>query len=393
MAALTRKRPGCARFVGGCVRNVLLDAPVSDLDIATQLRPEETVEALKAAGIKAIPTGFEHGTITAVCEGVPYEITSLRRDVETDGRRAVVAFTDDWAEDAQRRDFRMNALYADEEGWVYDPTGGIADIYARRVVFIGDADTRLREDHLRNLRFFRFSSWYADDIDPDGLAACGRLKDGLNQIAAERIWKELGKLLEAPNPVAALEAMFEAGVLQIILPEADSLEGIRALMKIEAHGGTSFDKFKRLQSILPRNSETVSLIADRLRFSNAEAERLALWAKAEPYPKGADDIREWLYSMPVQTGRDMVVWSWAMDRDSQSDWGWQNAHDVAKGWPRPVFPLKGADLLKAGMMPGPSIGEHLKDIEVRWVENGFRFEGLVDEFTDPQIRSALQSLR
>ncbi|MEO1643183.1 MAG: CCA tRNA nucleotidyltransferase, partial [Pseudomonadota bacterium] len=218
IAALEAARPRCARFVGGCVRNAIMGREVDDIDIATQLEPEATLAALEAAGIRAIPTGVEHGTVTAIVDHVPFEITSLRRDVETDGRRAVVAFTEDWAEDAQRRDFRLNALYAAPDGEVFDPVGGgYEDALAGRVIFIGEADERLREDYLRILRFFRFNAWYGAGIDEEGLAACARQRDGLQQIAKERIWKEFKKLLAAPEPVAAVEAMMASGVLGHIL--------------------------------------------------------------------------------------------------------------------------------------------------------------------------------
>ena len=230
MAALEAVRPGGARFVGGCVRNTLMDRPVDDIDIATQLKPEETLAALEAHKIRAIPTGIEHGTVTAGFEGEPFEITSLRRDVETDGRRAVVAFTDDWTEDAQRRDFRMNALYAAPNGELFDPVGGgYDDALAGRVIFIGDADARLREDYLRILRFFRFNAWYGAGVDADGLAACARQKQGLEKIARERIWKELKKLLSAPAPRPAVQAMAESGVLDEILPDHHGLDVLHNL--------------------------------------------------------------------------------------------------------------------------------------------------------------------
>ncbi len=205
VAALEAARPGGVRFVGGCVRNCVMGRAVDDIDIATQLEPAQTITALKTAGLRAIPTGIEHGTVTAIVDHVPFEITSLRRDVETDGRRAVVAFTQDWAEDAQRRDFRMNALYAAPDGEMFDPVGGgYEDAMAGRVIFIGDADQRLREDYLRILRFFRFNAWYGAELDQDGLAACTRQAAGLSQIARERVWKELKKMLAAPEPATAM---------------------------------------------------------------------------------------------------------------------------------------------------------------------------------------------
>ena len=391
MGALEAARPDCARFVGGCVRNELLDVVVADIDIATQLKPEETIAALKTAGIRAIPTGIEHGTITAVCDGEPFEITSLRRDVETDGRRAVVAFTEDWNEDAHRRDFRLNALYADAEGQVFDPTGGLDDIAARKVVFIGNAQTRLREDHLRNLRFFRFTAWYADSIDETGLAACVSLKDGLQQIAAERIWKELEKLFAAPDPYATVAAMWQSGVLAVVLPEARDQSQFLRLKTVEDAGNLQPDGVQRLLTMFPRDEGIARAVSSRLRMSRAEADRLKFWAKAADMPQAEADLKAWLYGLPVQTGVDLVLWFWSADPGRKIDW--LKALDIARNWERPVFPLKGADLLKQGMSPGRDVGETLKSLEARWVAAGFKFDGWSDEITNPQIRSAIQSKR
>ena len=235
MAALEAEGgPDVARFVGGCVRNSLMGRAVDDVDIATRLEPQAVMAALKAAGLKAVPTGLDHGTVTAVAEAQPFEITTLRRDVTTDGRRATVAFTTDWAEDAGRRDFHINALYADGEGRVFDPTGhGLADIAARRVAFVGDAGRRIREDRLRILRFFRFHAWYgAGDPDAAGLAACVEEAGGLGELSAERVSKELLKLLAAPNPVPTVEVMAHTGVLARLLPEAGTLEALRAMAAV-----------------------------------------------------------------------------------------------------------------------------------------------------------------
>jgi poly(A) polymerase len=235
MAALAAAGgPDCARFVGGCVRNALLRKPVADIDIATALTPDAVIKALTDARLKAIPTGVEHGTVTAVSEGRPYEITTLRRDVETDGRRAVVAFTTDWNEDAQRRDFRLNSLYAAADGALFDPTGeGLADLKAGRIVFVGDAATRIREDALRILRFFRFQAWYGKgDPDPVGLAACAELRGLIANLSAERVSAELLKLLAAEDPREAVRLMAQTGVLSAALPEAVGLERFEALVTI-----------------------------------------------------------------------------------------------------------------------------------------------------------------
>src|SRR5436190_17434591 len=227
--------PDCARFVGGCVRNAVIGRPVDEIDIATVLTPDETTAALQAAGLKAVPTGVDHGTVTAVSDHRPFEITTLRRDVATDGRRAVVAFTRDWAEDAQRRDFTLNALYAGRDGAIFDPTGhGVADAKAGRIVFVGEPEQRLREDHLRILRFFRFLAWYGKgEPDAAAVAACAALKGEIPSLAAERISKELLKLLAADDPRPAVRLMAETGVLAQVLPDAADLARFEALVEVE----------------------------------------------------------------------------------------------------------------------------------------------------------------
>ena len=248
------------------MRNAIMGRSVDDIDIATQLTPDATLDALKTANIRAIPTGIEHGTVTAIVEGQPFEITSLRRDVETDGRRAVVAFTDDWTEDAQRRDFRLNALYAAPDGTVFDPVGGgVDDALAGRVIFIGDADERLREDYLRILRFFRFNAWYGAGIDADGLAACQRQGQGLAKIAKERIWKELKKLLTAPRPLPVLVAMEQTGVLDDVLPDHDGTDRLHDLDLTEQLTGVQPDPMLRLMALLPRSALAVQQTHAALR--------------------------------------------------------------------------------------------------------------------------------
>ncbi|WP_300395514.1 CCA tRNA nucleotidyltransferase [Henriciella sp.] len=364
--ALEQARPASARFVGGCVRNALMGMPVDDIDIATQLSPEAVIRALEAAGIKAIPTGIEHGTITAVYQGQPFEITTLRRDVETDGRRAVVAFTEDWTEDAARRDFRLNALYAEPDGTIHDPIeGGLEDAAHGRVVFIGDADQRLREDYLRILRFFRFNAWYGAGIDEDGLAACARQKDGLKQIASERIWKELHKLLAAPDPTEAVAAMKESGVLSILLPEAETLDGLHDLRVSEGLSGVQPDPMLRLMGLIHRSANSVVAVSKRLRLSNAEANRLTMWA-ADNLPDvstlNARQLRQALY----WHGKQAVV-----DRALTSGRNVRDLLHATRAWRRPEFPIGGDDALAAGLK-GPEIGQTLRALEEWWMAEDFQ---------------------
>jgi poly(A) polymerase len=372
MAALEAARPGGSRFVGGCVRNVFREStrPDDDIDIASQLEPPAIIAALEAAGIRALPTGIDHGTITALFDSRPYEITTLRRDVETDGRRAVVAFTEDWAEDAARRDFRLNALYADADGTVFEPiAGALDDAKAGRVIFIGDADQRLREDYLRILRFFRFNAWYGEALDADGLAACARQRQGLQKIAAERIWKELKKLLGAPDPAAAMLAMEESGVLAEILPGADA-GGLAALREAEREAGTTPDPMQRVMALMPRRSRDIDALAQRLRLSNVEHRRLAAWASAGmSHVMGLADCD--LHAAIYQFGREAMLDRAMLEAAQSADAPKVIARMRAiSEWQRPDFPLGGDDALALGLN-GPDVGAALRAAEAAWIESDF----------------------
>jgi len=377
MAALEASGgPGCARFVGGCVRNTLLKAPVADIDIATTLAPEGVMEALKAAGLRSVPTGLDHGTVTAICGGKPYEITTLRRDVSTDGRRAVVAFTDDWAQDAQRRDFRLNALYADAQGNVFDPTGGgLEDAGAGRIVFVGDAQTRIREDYLRILRFFRFFAWYGrGEADREALAACEALKDGMDQLSAERVSKELLKLLAADDPRPAVRLMAATGVLTQVLPAAGSLARFEALVAIETEQLFDNDPELRLTALLPDDPETARKSAERLRLSNATRERLVAALGTEHRlvsylsPKEA---RQRVYQLGQQAFADRVKLAWAGAKKGSSAPQWRGLLALGQTWTAPTLPLTGEEVMAAGVPKGPLVGEVMREVEAWWIDNDF----------------------
>jgi len=363
---------GCARFVGGCVRNALIGAPVADIDIATTLRPEQTEAAVRAAGLKAVPTGIAHGTVTAVAGGQPFEITTLRRDVSTDGRNATVAFTDDWAEDAARRDFRLNALYADAQGQVYDPTGhGVDDARAGRVVFVGDPATRIREDYLRILRFFRFHAWYGrGEPDAAGLAACRDLAAGMTRLSAERVSSELMKLLAAPDPRPALAAMAGAGVLAQVLPEATLTP------PFEAGAAQSHDAVVRLMLLLPPDEAVVRGAAARLRLPNAVRDRLVFAAVALPavdLSMSEREARAVLYRHGAPAVADALHrrWAEAPDRDDDA----RRLLALADSWTRPKLPVGGRDLARLGVPPGPETGRLLKAFEESWIADDFPSEG------------------
>lgn len=362
----------CARFVGGCVRNAVLGAPIDDVDIATVLTPEAVVRALKAAGLKSVPTGMEHGTVTAISERQPFEITTLRRDVSTDGRRATVAFTDDWAEDAARRDFRLNALYADSDGVILDPTGaGYDDALAGRIVFVGEPEQRIEEDYLRILRFYRFFAWYGRGApDAAAVAACAALAEGVERLSAERVSKEVLKLLAAPDPRPAVRLMRDAGVLGRILPPSNSVTLFEAMV------GVSPDPVLRLSALLPADVETVRASANRLRLSNAQKDRLIATVRAPLDPDMNDaQARAVIWREGRQAFEDRVRRAWAAGGEAAR---MQAFLALAADWTPPKLPVGGRDLARLGLKPGPETGRVLKAFEDGWIADDFPDHGHED---------------
>ncbi|RMA42716.1 CCA tRNA nucleotidyltransferase [Rhodophyticola porphyridii] len=351
-----------ALFVGGCVRNGLIGVRVSDIDIATDATPDVVCDLAENAGLRAVPTGIEHGTVTVIAQGKPHEVTTFRKDVETHGRHATVAFSTDIAEDAARRDFTMNALYASPDGEVLDPTGeGLADLSSRRLRFIGRAEDRIREDYLRILRFFRFHAWYADPengLDPDGLSACAALSAGLETLSKERIGSEIKKLLSAPNPAPAVAAMAQTGVLIHALPGADACR-LPILIDIEDAHDIPADPIRRLAALGGQSPESA------LRLSKAEGRRLSLIAEqigtaTGPmelgYRHGADDARDILMLRAASFERRLDP---------------AELDDVARGAVA-LFPITAADLMPA--LSGPALGAKLKELENRWIASGFTLD-------------------
>jgi poly(A) polymerase/tRNA nucleotidyltransferase (CCA-adding enzyme) len=346
-----------ARLVGGAVRDTLLELPVADIDLATPGTPDETLTALTRAGIRAIPTGIDHGTITAVVQGRNFEITSLRRDEETDGRHARVAFTDDWHEDAARRDFTINAMSMRADGAVFDYFGGIADLRAGRVRFVGHAAIRITEDYLRILRFFRFFARYATGApDTAAVAAIRAAIPGLGRLSAERIWSELRRILVAPDPSSAVALMAELGVLAATIPECVDV----ALLARLVAAGAPPDPILRLAALLTGDANT---FADRLKLSSAERERLLVLRAPPPPDPGADDLalRRLLADTPpgILIGRAWLATPEAAD-----------LRDRIAAIPRPIFPLEGRDALALGVAPGPAIGTALRAVRVWWLSGG-----------------------
>ncbi|MGX1199006.1 CCA tRNA nucleotidyltransferase [Parvibaculum sp. MBR-TMA-1.3b-4.2] len=368
---------GTARFVGGCVRNSLLGESVTDVDIATTETPDRAQALLEAKGIKVIPTGIEHGTVTAVAEGRHFEITTLRVDVATHGRHADVEFTEDWVEDAKRRDFTMNALYADKDGTLHDPLGGQDDLQARLVRFIGDPRERIREDYLRILRFFRFHAWYGKgEPDAASLKACAEEKEGMKQLSGERIRVELFKTLTADEAPAAFRQMAASGVLTEVLPEASKLDRFENLVRIERDQLFTADPSPvvRLGAMLDLDKAGVDALADRLKFSNKDRERLTAMltdtTKIVCY-LSMREVRRALYNMGLELFKDRVMLGWASEKPDHNAFQWRAMLAMADSWEKPQLPLDGAMMKAAGVPEGPEMGRVYREVEEWWVDSDF----------------------
>ncbi len=369
-----------ARFVGGCVRNALLGEPLADYDIATTIEPRQVAKLLKAENISVHETGLAHGTLTAVVDGTVYEITTLRRDVSTDGRRATVEFTEDWTEDARRRDFTINALYVDLDGKIYDPTGqGLDDIKVRKIRFVGNARTRIEEDYLRILRFFRFNAWYSADksMDADGLTACRELKAGLKTLSAERVWSEIKKLLSAPTPFRTVNVMSVNGILETLLPEASNSEGLQLICALEEKYALTPDPYVRLMAMSARDELAMARLCKRLKMSNKEKARLIYWAGDQT------DLRPGLpdkeTNIAIYTSGKQVAMDRAMIRSAGADdpiesGAWWRLYVTARDWQWPEFPVTGKDLITLGIPHGEKLGKALAALKALWIRSGFKVE-------------------
>jgi poly(A) polymerase len=366
---------GEARFVGGAVRNALLGEPVTDVDIATPVRPDDVMRLLAQAGLGIAPTGIAHGTVTAIAGGKPFEVTTLRRDVSTDGRRAVVAFSSDWKEDAARRDFTINALYADESGNVFDYFGGAGDLTARHVRFVGDPSTRIREDYLRILRLFRFHAWYGKgEIDSAALAASVALKDGLKRLSGERVQKELLRLLEARDPVPVLSVMEGSGILAQILPGRLQLARASNLIALQQALSRAPDPLLRLAALIPNSADHARAIAAALRLSNHDRDRLIDAASPDEAIGPAlsrAELHKHIYRAGTAPVCDQFLLRWADSGASADDPNWRTRLTEAESWQRPLFSLDGEDVMAAGVAEGPRIGAVLREVEQWWIAADF----------------------
>ncbi|MBO9724991.1 MAG: CCA tRNA nucleotidyltransferase [Novosphingobium sp.] len=359
-----------ARYVGGAVRDSLLGQPVKDIDMATALLPEDVMQRLWTAQIRHVPTGIEHGTVTAVLPGGPVEITTLRHDVSTDGRRATVAFATEWREDAARRDFTINALYADPvTGEIFDWFGGLADLAARHVRFIGDARQRIREDHLRILRYFRFQARFGTvPADAEAESACAELAPTLKGLSRERVGMEMMNLLGLPDPAPTVARMAELGVLAVILPEADP-EALAALVAVEQAQGIAPEAIRRLAALLPAQVPLAEQVASRFRLSGAQKKRLAA---AAARTEETEEPRALAYRLGTESALDRVLIAGA------------DASPLS-GWAVPAFPLKGGQIVARGVGAGPEVARLLRRVEDRWVAEGFPDEARVSALLDAEL--------
>jgi poly(A) polymerase len=364
-----------ARVVGGAVRNALLGEPIGDIDIATTAVPQEVIRRAAGAGFKPVPTGIDHGTITVVVDSRPFEVTTLREDVETFGRHANVRFGRDWRADAERRDFTMNALSVSGDGTVHDYVGGLADLAQRRVRFIGDAEKRIAEDYLRILRFFRFHAAYGHGApDPSGLHACIAARAGLELLSRERVRMELLKLLVAPHATPVLAVMAESGLLVPVLGGVPDLAGFENMAKVEAAAGVQADPVHRLGALAVRIAEDAERLWQRLRLTNAEHERLGSMGEAWWRVSPDDDkaARALLYRLGPERFVDRVLLAWArVWPQGARDRHWLALASLPQLWSVPVFPLKAADFIKRGVDRGPALGAAMHEAEEAWIAADF----------------------
>jgi poly(A) polymerase len=380
-----------ARVVGGAVRNALLQLTVGEIDIATTAVPEEVKRRAEGAGWKAVPTGIEHGTITVVIDGKPFEVTTLRQDVETYGRKAKVVFGRNWNADAERRDFTINALSAAADGTVYDYVGGVADIAARHVRFIGEPQQRIAEDYLRILRFFRFHAWYGEGApDAAGLRACIVARAGLDLLSRERVRTELLKLMLAPHAAPTLAVMAETGLLGAVLGGVPLLASFENTVKVEAAVGAEADAVRRLGALGVVVKEDAERLAERLRLSKAEAERLAaldFWWRISP-PSGDQAAHALLYHLGPQSFLDRVLLAWSRSEAGAADKAWRELSSLPQRWSLPVFPLKAADFIGRGITPGPALGVALRAAEQAWLAADFPADRkAIEAIADDAVRA------
>jgi poly(A) polymerase len=385
-----------ARVVGGAVRNALLNIPTGDIDIATTALPTEVIRRAKTAGIKSVPTGIEHGTVTLVVEAQPFEVTTLREDTETFGRKARVAFGRDWVRDAERRDFTINGLSVDAAGFVHDHVGGLSDIAARRVRFIGDPDARISEDYLRILRFFRIHAAYgAGEPDRAGYLACIRARKGLANLSAERVRMEMLKLVVAEGAAAAAVAMGDGGLLQSIFGGVAYAGPFAAMISAERRLGLAPDPARRLGALAVAVTEDARRVATRLRLSNAETKALDSMGHRWWRLAGMDEAtaRRRLYRLGPERYRDRLMLAWARSPNFDSE-SWPQLATLPQRWSAPKFPLRAADFIARGIAEGPPLGQVLALAEDAWLAADFPlYEDAVKAIADQTVSRFTRDIR
>ncbi len=382
-----------ARVVGGAVRNALMDRPVREIDIATTAEPPEVIRRAETAGYKAVPTGVEHGTVTVVIGGRPFEVTTLRVDAETYGRKAKVVFGRDWARDAERRDFTINALSVSADGKVHDYVGGLADITAKKVRFIGDPKKRIAEDYLRILRFFRFHAQYAEGSpDPASLLACIRGRSGLDQLSRERVRMEMLKLIVGRHPAPTLAVMAECGILETVLGGVPYLASFENVVKAEAALGIEPDATRRLGALGVWVLEDAERLSERLRLSNTEVERLLkleYWWRVKP-ADGAHAARTLLYLLGAVSFVDRVLVAWSRSDAGAADKAWHELATLPQRWIAPRFPLRATDFVNRSVPKGPAMGVALRAAERAWIDADFPSDATaIDAIADVAARNAI----
>lgn len=354
------------RFVGGCVRNALLGQAVSDIDLTTPFSPDDVIERLEHHHIKVIPTGITHGTVTAIIDHVPFEITTLRKDTACDGRYATVEFTDSWEEDAARRDFTINAISCDWEGTLYDYFNGLKDITPPVIRFVGDAYTRCQEDYLRILRFFRFNAWYGKEINKEGMEACIALAKHIPTLSSERIWQEMRKLFAAPAPLSVISAIHETPIWHYVFGFESSLKRLEHYLTLESEHHLAIDPLARLAAIIknsPSPEKVSKKISKQWRLSKQEAGQLQILATTTPSPEEAI-VKELVRKHGNPLATKIICLSFSSKEVA-------SFFSLVSSWQAPVFPLSGKDLIEQGYAPGKDLGELLKKAEEFWIKKGY----------------------
>jgi len=361
-----------ALFVGGCVRDALLERPVNELDIATPEPPERVVTLLEAAGLKAIKTGIEHGTVTAICDGISFQITTLRQDIETFGRHARVKYTHSWAKDAARRDLTLNALYCDIKGNVFDPLGGWSDLKAGRIRFVGDAHVRIKEDLLRLLRYFRFYAYYGcSPADEKALTACSKMAPRIKKLSIERVWHELSRLLNAPNPVSAVMLMHKHAILPYLLPEAIHCDLLDRLVQLEQQTKTAPDYLRRITVMVSLSGEEACLLTTRFKFSKLDRKRFCILCDPPEWPDPKANVKQSraaIYRLGKELFAELVLIGAAKFPNED----WLALLALSKKLSIPAFTVNGSDVVSMGIPVGPQVGKILQDVENWWINGDFK---------------------